>query len=205
MSVGAVPPFQPGGPNDPQGPLGSPAQEMRRLGARVLRAIMGLSYSHEAQHYTYQARARTAVNAAAGSTVQDSVQVSADAIFVCTMIRAGARVAVGGTNTVGDLIAVEAGLAATGGNFLDVPFDIEIQDGGSGLQLQNEPVDGFFAYGGQFGQVLRPPRRFRDTGNIQIAMTLLQGVPANEQWDLTVHFIGFKIYDEQKLIATFGG
>jgi len=180
----------------PGGNGGSPVQLIDRLAYRIigaLHALLGVSYTENAEHYVYQLTFNLADAAAIGTIASGAIRISQEAAFVCTAIQCGCRVDDTG-NHVG--LASTAG-AAEAGAIADAPYTIALLDGGTDRQLQNQEVDAalvYSAYGAMGQGKLGRPKLFRPNSNVQVNVTTLKAAAGTTGFDIRVALIGYKIY-----------
>jgi hypothetical protein len=118
--------------------------------------------------FIYERTFSFAAGAAVGTTLTQSVTISADADFCCTRITATCRVA-NGRHASADS---DDGTEEIGG-VPDVPVTVELTESGQQKVLQDQPVDALAAYGHPYRDLPRP-KLFSRNSQVAIKLAMLK-------------------------------
>ena len=168
--------------------------------------LFGFQFSKNVTDYRYQVTivSPLAAGLAVGTRMQDQIQITADADFVCTRIWIVAR-----RTDDGALLGAApafADLAAADGGVVDAGVLIRLRDAGDDLQLENEAIDVWSAFNPQniANGVLARPKLFARKGTVFIELESLKVLAggAAAQVSFRVELIGWKLYDASQLDLT---
>ncbi len=179
-----------------------------RLAAAIIHSLhqlFGFSYTRNTEHFVYQLSLDTGTSFTATTSMTGSVRISQESDFVCTRVNCTARYTANNTAALIGGQPTNVSINPTSGDVRDIPFTLEITDGSTDRQLQNEPVDAFGAFGNHGGLpgIWSKPRLFSRNANVSVKANCLRAaVNAADNLRLRILFIGWKIYDASSLDLT---
>jgi len=185
--------------------------DLDRLASRILgglNSLLGVTYSDKFDPFIYPVKITSAVGQAINTTQSGSISISQDSAFFCTHVFATTRVtSTGQLVTLANLNGIyTSGTVGLGDNgYPDVPYAVQVTDGGKDRLMHADVVDFAAVYGvtamGGGGKLARP-KFFRPNSTVTIAVSNLKAPQAALSFDLRFNLFGFKVYNVAALDVT---